>query len=192
LLLTEDWPGLNNDGGTVGVVTTGLEVIEAMTYDPDMHFELLEATAGFSLERVSMALPAHQRDAWHSAAQLAGGATPGLPNSQQVATHTPDKAFALYPDPITPNGDGWDDVLTVAYRFPEPGYAVTIHIYDLGGNLISTLANNALAATEGLAVWNATQGSGQLVRTGSYVVWMQAVHPSGNRILERASTAVSH
>jgi flagellar hook assembly protein FlgD len=85
-----------------------------------------------------------------------------------------------------------DDVLTVAYRFSQPGYAITIRIFDLSGQLIQTVANNALAETEGLAVWNATQDNGGLARTGPYVVWMQAIHPGGDQILQRASAAVSH
>jgi hypothetical protein len=192
LFETLAWPGLSNDGGAMGVATTGLILLEGLAFDPDMHFELLENTAGFSLERLSSSLVASDKATWHSGAQLVGGATPGLMNSQQVAAIHSNPAFTVSPHPITPNGDGMNDVLTVAYRFSQPGYAITIHIFDLSGQLIQTVANNALAETEGLAVWNATEDSGGLARTGPYVVWMQAIHPGGDQILQRASAAVSH
>ena len=80
----------------------------------------------------------------------------------------PDE-FALkanYPNPFNPS-------TTIAYQMPEAG-RVSLVVYDLTGNVVSTLVNESQPAGYYQTVWNGRDQRGVPVATGVYFYRLKA------------------
>jgi hypothetical protein len=71
-----------------------------------------------------------------------------------------------FPNPFNPS-------TTVRYTVPEASQ-VTVMVYDLLGNLVSTLVNDQQQAGSYEVQWNATNDQGDVVPTGNYILKMVA------------------
>ena len=74
---------------------------------------------------------------------------------------------------------------------PKPDYATTIKIFDIEGRLIRDWTNNATLGTEGFVSWNGTDYNQQKAAIGLYIVMIESIHPSGDRIKEKISCVVA-
>ncbi len=182
-LVSNDLPSFSNDEGNVTLFRagpTGAVIIDAFDYREDFHHPLLDDTDGVSLERLNQDAPTQDRNNWHSAAATAGYATPTYKNSQSVPDPTSaDGIFQIPEKKLSPDGDGFQDFLTVNYRTDGPGFAAQAKIFDAEGRLVKTLFNNELLATEGFFRWDGDTDRGGKARVGIYVLWVQLFHPDG-------------
>ena len=83
------------------------------------------------------------------------------------------------PHVFSPDGDGRDDVTSIALRLDEPGYMATIGIYDASGRRVAVPVNNELAGTDNVWSWNGITSEGNEAASGIYIVLAEAVHPDG-------------
>lgn len=181
-------PNFPNDSGTL-VVSCGTTVLETLSYNEDWHLSLLENTEGVSLERLSPQLAAQDPNNWHSAAETYGFATPGLPNSQRLGTLSDDQLALLSPV-ISPDNDGLEDVLQLHYHFSEPGYVLSLTIYDANGREYFGWEKNTLVATEGVLTWDGQTNEGRVSDIGQYLLFVEAIHPSTGQLFRKRFSVV--
>jgi hypothetical protein len=174
-------PNYPNAGGTVILSDKRALVIDAFSYNDALHYPLLGASKGVSLERMDPDAPTQKDFNWHSASADAGYATPGRKNSQVVsATEVlPDDFIHLAPDVFTPDQDGVNDLLLINYEFEKPGYSCSVNIYNRAGQLVRCLVNNELAGTNGFFSWDGLNEQNARCPTGIYVILVRCFHPSG-------------
>ncbi|MDR3297469.1 MAG: gliding motility-associated C-terminal domain-containing protein, partial [Prevotellaceae bacterium] len=84
-----------------------------------------------------------------------------------------------FPETFSPDGDGYDDVLFIAYAMPSEGYIANISIYDAAGRLARTLCRNTTLATEGRLSWDGTCDNGKPAAIGIYVVYAEVFTLNG-------------
>ena len=183
------FPALNNDRGNVMLLHGSGLVIDKMEYDEEMHHPLLRTVEGVSLERLHPDRHSGDPTNWHSASWSCGYATPALPNSQLVESTA--KPFALWVDPeiFSPDNDGFDDVVTIGYRFDEPGFMASVIIFDGEGRPVRSLANNVMLGTTGRFTWDGITDDRRKAGTGIYVVFFEAFDPEG-RLARNLTTVV--
>jgi len=173
------FPSYPDQEGTVVLLNDSLEIIDEFGYTDKMHSPYLASENGVSLERISLEKPAGDASNWTSATSSVGYATPGLPNSQVSATtDLPDE---IVPDPIvfSPNGDGYNDQLTIHYSLSKPGYQANVRIFDIAGRTIKYLVKNESISQQGSWVWQGDSDSQQRLNLGVYIILVELYDPQG-------------
>jgi len=183
-LYAQDLPTFADRAGNVllyRVEGSATITIDEFDYMEDFHNPLLNDKNGVSLERINPNLPTQDSGNWHSATAAVGYATPTYQNSQQIIIpNESNNIFSLSSNSISPDGDGFEDILLINYTTDQTGYSATIHIFDATGRLINKIAQNELLATTGTFKWEGTTTDGQKAPVGIYVLWIEYVNLNGN------------
>jgi len=174
-------PQYANSEGVVVLATKGLETIDRLAYNENMHVPLLSSFKGVSLERIHFDRPTHDVTNWHSAAEDAGFATPGYRNSQFSDAPVVDDPVTIDPEIFSPDMDGRDDVLNIMYRFDQPGFVGTITIYDSRGRLMRKLINNELLGMEGSYSWDGFTDINLKADIGIYIILFEVFDAGGTK-----------
>ena len=165
--------------------------VDSVSYVSDWHFKFLNDQNGVSLERLSPNMESNGNNTWHSAASSVGYASPGSINSQiSVATNT-DLFFSLNSKSLSPDMDGFEDLLILRYKFPESDYLSTIKIFNIEGREMKTLINNKTLGTEGSVAWDGTNNSGEVLPIGVYLVLIECMSPNGELKREKLSVLLA-
>ncbi len=184
-------PSMPDQEGTIVLLNLQNLYLDSLHYFADWHFPLLSDKNGVSLERLSFTMNTNSRDNWHSAASTVGYATPGFKNSQVIVPRKAEQYFNPVSRTLSPDEDGFEDVLVLHYTLPGPDYVASVLIYDIEGRLIRHLVNNMSLGTEGLLNWDGTDGGSQKAPIGIYIVWIEAFNAVGERIREKLSIVVA-
>ena len=176
----KDLPNFNNETDEVILMTKATNMIDAFAYNEDMHYPLLVGNEGVSLERISFERTTNDASNWHSASEMAGYATPAYKNSQHLDSEDINDGFIIEPEVFSPNNDGIDDVLSIQFSLNEAGYKVSIVIYNGRGQEVCNIANNELLGTNGAFTWNGVNETGQKVKMGMYIVYIELVALNGD------------
>lgn len=175
-------PALNDSGGSMALAGPDLQMLDAFTFTDKFHFPLLENPEGVSLERISVNLPTQSSQNWTSAAASVGYGTPGYVNSQQGAALESDGTITVQPEIFSPDQDGFDDVLSIAYEFENAGNVLHINIYDEAGRLIKKLVKGEYCGHTGQYIWAGGTETGLRPAVGIYVLvaeWFNAAGEKG-------------
>jgi hypothetical protein len=173
-------PAYNNGSGTVVLVDAANVVLDLFRYSDKLHFTLVNKPEGYSLERVDPDRPTSDNTNWQTAADIAGKATPGFQNSQYSKAPTASGELVVETPIFSPDNDGFQDLLTVGYRFDKPGFVGTMVVYDLAGREARRLMDNQLLGTEGAISWDGILDSGSLGRIGPYILVLEVYDLEGN------------
>lgn len=165
--LEMDIPSYNNDSGTVYLLQDNT-IRDAVSYLDDWHFKLLDSKDGKSLERINPDGPGNSDDNWHTAAEAIGFGTPGGRNSQYSPAIT-NGEFSYTNQTVSPDNDGFEDVLQINYELLEPGYLGTFRIYDDRGRFIAEVIHNELLAVQGSFTWDGLLEDGTKASIGTCV-----------------------
>lgn len=187
-----DLPSFNNDEGSVVLQDPTGTQLDRFDYNDDLHFSLLNNTEGYSLERVDPDRPTDDNTNWHSAADIAGRATPGFKNSEYSKTASATGDLTIDPAIFSPDNDGYQDLLTIAYRFDEPGFVGNMSVYDIAGREARKLMENQLLGTDGAISWNGILDSGSLGRMGPYIVVLEVFDLAGNVEKFKKTVTLAH
>lgn len=186
LVETSALPSLPDDSGSLVVMDAAGRILDVFRYNARMHHPLLFDREGVALERVDPRSPTQNPDNWHSAATDAGYGSPTRRNSQHRTADTSTGGVSLYPETLSPDMDGFDDLLTLTYRFSESGHTATIAIYDSFGRRVKTLVRNTLCGTVGHFRWNGLDDADGRLPSGPYFVVMETTDTKGrNRVWRR-------
>ncbi len=176
------------------VIFTGVDfVIDRFFYLDDYHYADLRDDNGISLERISFSVPANQADNWHSAASTVRFATPGYENSQAQRDREDETDPVVgFPDVITPDGDGIDDVFNISYQFDQPGMNARVTILDRAGRVVKTVRQQELLGTgEGTFFWDGRSDAGSRVPIGPYILLFEVTNQqTGSHELYRFALVV--
>lgn len=182
-------PSFNTDSSTVYLINNANELMDKVSYTSEWHFKLLDVTDGVSLERLDPKGISEDSNNWHSAAEAIGFATPGGKNSQYMPALL-NGDFAFTSNTISPDNDGFEDVLQVNYEMSEPGLLGKFTIYDDRGRLIRNLFNNELLATSGTIIWDGVTDSEVKASIGTYVAVFEAYSIKGALIYTKTKAFV--
>lgn len=183
------FPAYNNNEGTVVLITPWEEILDEFSYSVKLHFALLNTTDGVSLERINFNRPTDDPGNWHSASQNAGFATPAYQNSQYMLSPEGNDEVVVSPEIFSPDNDGYNDVLAITCNFAEPGYSVTIRIFDSRGRQVALVARNEPAGAGNLFTWDGTSDKHEKAPIGIYIVHVEVFNFSG-KVKQFKKTAV--
>jgi hypothetical protein len=159
----EDFPAieakmsLTNSGETISLIDPDHNM-QSFTWDKD-------CGDGTSIERISS-----EEDEWFCCID-SNRCTPGKKNS--VSVEYSDKLeLNIFPNPFSPDGDGFEDEVTFQYALPEMA-ELTIKVYDIKGRLIKTLMEDEPQVT-GERSWDGRDDKNRMVRVGVSIVLAEA------------------
>jgi hypothetical protein len=176
--LRTNMPSLPDDEGSVVLVDSAGNMIDAFSYSDQMHSVFIKEEDGVSLERISMPASTNDASNWKSASSVSGYATPGYVNSNSLTPGISDEAVAIEPEIFMPVY-GQPDFTQIRYRFDQGGFVANVRIFDPHGREIKQLANNEILGTEGSFRWDGDQDNGNKARIGSYMVWFEVFDDKG-------------
>ena len=176
-LYETDLPSYSNDSGTVYLIHNNV-VMDRVAYNDDWHFQLLDNTDGVSLERIDPIGSSSDGNNWHSAAEAIGFGTPGLVNSQFYPAIA-NGEFSYTNDVVSPDSDGYQDVLQINYEMIEAGYVGHFTVYDDRGRLITRVVESELLGASGTFTWGGVKEDGTKASIGTYVGVFEAFQLEG-------------
>jgi len=175
----KSFPTFSDDSGIAVLLNDSLEMIDEFSYSANMHSPFLADENGVSLERISLGKTTSARSNWASAAGSVGFATPGLLNSQTRSEAVIQDEIIPEPTAFSPNGDGYNDELSIRFKFSKPGYIANVRIFDAAGRQVKFLVKNESQAQEGSWSWNGTSESGQRLNLGVYIILVEVFDQEG-------------
>jgi hypothetical protein len=174
----KDIPTLTNDSDWVVIINASQTVVDKVHYHEKWHLPLLNETKGISLERISVEELSQKESNWHSAAESCGFATPAYQNSQFIGGKNTDE-LKIIPAIFSPDNDGYNDVLSIAYLLNEPGWIASLSIFDSEGRLIKQLVKNELLASSGTFFWDGFTDENRKATIGIYILYMDSFNTKG-------------
>lgn len=189
-LLECDLPTYPNDGGAVVLARKDSTVVEHFHYLPEMHSRLLRNKAGVALERKSFDTDCNAAGNWFSASSTAGYGTPTSENSQSTEYLSEETGFNFSSTMLSPDGDGYQDELSISYQLEGNEIYVNIMLFDARGNLLRRLLNDALLGTHGEIVWDGRDDNGTLLPQGRYVMYINLYDLHGTRQTIKRSVSI--
>ncbi len=173
-------PSLPDDEGVLILYYRDLEKVDCLHYSEDQHFDLLSNTAGISLERIDPDRKSADITNWHSATGLSGWGTPGAKNSVLIEDENNPGGVVLSSKKITPDNDGFEDILTIDLMFESADRVVTIFIFNDNGFRVRKLAESITSGEREKVSWDGTDDYGTIVAEGIYIVFIRSVGKNGN------------
>lgn len=170
--------GLNSSGDDVVLRDAAGATIDSVSYLPAWHRPDLDDADGTSLERASPSAPSTDARSWSSSVARSGG-TPGAPNSIGLTPRVASAEIAVEPATISPDADGFQDVVRISWRLPLRTARVMITLHDRHGRLIDRIVNNEPSGPEGEVIWRGYDPRGMPLPPEIYVVGIEAYDPVG-------------
>jgi hypothetical protein len=172
-------PSMPDDKGHLILFSRELVKIDEVSYSEKMLSSLLSGYDGVALEKINPANKSEDAKNWHSASENSGWGTPGAPNSVWPETPAGSDMVNLSSSKITPNEDGFEDMLVIDFNLTGISNIVSVRIYDESGRYIRKVAENMYAGPQASLVWDGTGDDGSLVSTGIYIVFITIFDDSG-------------
>jgi len=177
--VTTPIPAMNDDSGSIALISNDGIMMDHFLYVDDFHTPLLKDKEGVSLERISISEFTNAASNWKSASSAAGYATPGYLNSNSRPENFVDEnAVSIEPEIFSPNVPG-QDFAKINYRFDQGGFVANVKIVDQQGRLIKEIANNQTLSIEGFFRWDGDRDDGSNARRGYYFVWVEVFSLEG-------------
>lgn len=191
LMLETALPSFADDEGTVVILNTQGSIVDELQYTAGWHHPLMSTAQGVSLERINPMGSTQEQDNWHSAASTTRFGTPGYRNSQSVPyTLSSDKILTPSSLVISPDQDGFQDIMRLQYVLDQPGYLANIDVYSAWGSLVHTIANNQLCGTKGEFVWDGLNMQQFPLKRGAYILQARFHLPNGKMRQQKIAIGV--
>ena len=181
------FPTLNNDTDDLKLFSSSKRLQDRVLYQSS--WMRREVSPGTSLERIHPDISSFLAENWAASADPTG-ATPGRVNSIFVEKPTEKSVLEIQPNPFSPDGDGYEDYAIFEYRLPFPTGFITIHIYDIKGRKIKSIADHSAVGQHGNFIWDGRDDSGRLSRMGIYVVLVRIFEPYADKFQEFKKSVV--
>jgi hypothetical protein len=181
VLQVSSLPSFADDKGIVVLLNSTGDVVDELAYHKDWHFALINEPEGVSLERIDPTAQTQNKNNWHSAAATAGYGTPGYQNSQYRTTEKSIAAITVSTAIFSPDGDGFDDVVTIHYQLAETGFVANMSIFDAGGRLVRQLVKNDLLSPKGFWKWDGLGERQNKLPIGTYIIFTEIFNLEGKK-----------
>ncbi|MBC6109645.1 lamin tail domain-containing protein [Pedobacter fastidiosus] len=170
-------PAYSNDKGSV-ILLSSNQVVDRLNYNAKIHHPLIQDEDGISIERVSFEVDANDPNNFKSAAATVGFATPTYKNSQEF--NGEENFVNLQSKTFSPDGDGFEDFLTLDYQLAENSSLATVNVFSDRGKLVRKLLVNQTIATKGNLNWDGLNDQGTSCGIGIYIVLFDVFDLKGN------------
>lgn len=180
---------LSNEGALLKVYDVLNNIIDSVNYNPGWHNSNIPDTKGYSLERINPALNSNDRSNWNSCTSVLGG-TPGNRNSIFTSNENNSNQVNVFPNPFSPDGDGFEDYTIIKYKLKLSISQLRIKVYDIKGRLVRTLLNNQLSGNEGQVIFDGKNDNGEKLRIGIYILFIEALNDIGGVVEQTKATVV--
>lgn len=191
LLQPASMPSFPDEEGYVLALGAQGQVLDEVHYRDDWHFALISNTEGISLEKIEPGAASQDPSSWHSAASGSGYATPTALNSQYRNNAAAPAMISCSPKMFSPDNDGRDDILSIQYSFPEPGYVASITLFDVAGRPVRYLVRNALVGVTGQWFWDGLGEQGKQLPAGPYILLSECFNLQGKKFRERQALVLA-
>ena len=165
--------GLNNGSDIVRLLNSSGETVDSLHYTEAWHVRRLRDTRGVALERVRYEGASDDSASWSSSVDPRGG-TPHGENSRLLAPSTGEGILRLGSTIISPDADGHEDLLRIAWSLPTEGASITISLYDREGRIAARPLENRLLGGEGEIIWDGADREGRPLPIGPYLLHLEA------------------
>jgi hypothetical protein len=172
-------PSMPDDNGHLILLNRQLGIIDEVAYNEKMHYSLISGYEGISLEKVRPSVLSYDPKNWHSASESSGWGTPGAPNSVYSEQPATDDRLVFSSTRITPDNDGYEDLLVIDINLYGKGNVITVMVYDETGDFVCKLADNLLAGSRASVTWDGTGEDGSLVNSGIYIILITVFDDTG-------------
>ncbi len=183
-------PALNSDFGILVLHDSLGRLLDSLSYSDKQHAAAIQNPKGIALEKAEESVLS--ADAiWTSASSSAAYGTPGMRNSQFRGKATSEENWWLDSRRMSPDQDGFEDLLLIRYKQTETEARVVLHITDFSGKLLATLAQGDLLGQEGTYSWDGHCLDGSIVKPGAYCLFIETYTATSNK-KSRLSFSVLH
>jgi Lamin Tail Domain/Bacterial Ig-like domain len=172
-------PSYSDDKGNVLLLNNTGAMVDELPYDEKWHFALIDNREGVALERINPNASTKNKDNWTSAAKDIGYGTPTSQNSQFRLDIQVQGEVTVTPEVFSPDNDGFDDFLTISYRFPQNGYVMNVTVFDASGRPVRALQRNALCGQTGSFRWDGLDDKFAKLPLGPYVIFTEIFNLEG-------------
>lgn len=179
IILSNSLPSLPNDKGNVVVTNAQGNILDAVDYDANWHFALIDNNEGVALERINYDQTSQDKNNWTSAASTAGYGTPGYRNSEFKADLKLQGTLVVSPTLFSPDNDGVNDFVSIQYAMPGPGYVANITIFDAAGRPVKWLVRNANLGLKGDFRWDGLDDNSKKLPVGIYIIYTEVFNLTG-------------
>jgi len=173
-------PSMPDDAGTITLYDNSLNVIDRVDYKSSMHLLFLSGNDGIALEKVGTNLSSDYSYNWHSASETCNWGTPGAPNSVLVSEPEGKIGMTLSSERISPDGDGFEDVLAISIVPGGIDNIVTVTIFNDRGYVVKNLAERFVTGEKAIFVWDGKAENGSGLMPGLYLIIADCYNPAGN------------
>ncbi len=182
--IPETFPRLNNDFDAVFLFDPSGTLIEHVEYGYGQF-----GGDGISIERISPKASSEDPTNWSPSVSVEGG-TPGCQNSVMLSTLYPSATLSAFPNPFSPDDDGFEDVTEITYHLPMKIAHINLHIYDVHGRQIRVLMGGVLSGSQGSITWDGRDGEGCVSTMGIYIIFLEALESMAGKVLTVKTTVV--
>jgi hypothetical protein len=172
-------PSMPDDEGSVVLLDRALNILDRVDYSSSMHLDFLDNKEGIALEKVGPMLSSGFPTNWHSASEACGWGTPGAPNSVLVNEAPAGEGLNLSAARVSPDGDGFEDAVSVRVVPGGSDNVVTVTIFNSRGYPVRRLAERFFAGEEALIVWDGTGDDGRRLSAGLYLIVAESYNSRG-------------
>jgi hypothetical protein len=187
----ESFISISNDGGSLAIFDMLGNTIDSIKFSEDQHFELLKSVDGVSLERVSFSGSSISPSNWQSASASVGYATPGYQNSQYIDLSPSTANYTLVSKSVSPDNDGYEDLLTLRYTTEEPETVLNGYVYNLAGTLVHHPFNNETLGSTGVISWDGVTDNGSKAPIGNYILLLESFTLDGKVTKKKLAFSVA-
>jgi hypothetical protein len=174
-------PSMPDDKGILILFNSELDVIDKVSYSEKMQYPLLSGFEGIALEKTGRCNFSGESASWHSATENSGWGTPGGPNSVFIELLSQADKVNLSSTKITPDNDGYEDLLSISLSLKGNGNVVSVSVFDEAGSFVRKIAANMLTGAETTFIWDGTADDGSPVNSGIYIILIDLFDDKGKR-----------
>jgi hypothetical protein len=172
-------PSMPDDKGHLLLLDNMANIIDEIIYTDEMHHPLLSGNEGIALEKIRPDISSSDPSAWHSASESSGWGTPGRSNSVYVPDPEMNDMITLSSGRISPDNDGYEDMLVIDLKAEGTGNVISVTIFDETGSYVRKIMENFFAGTEATIIWDGTADDGTMVGSGIYIILIDLYNDKG-------------
>ncbi len=178
------FPGLNNTSDGIYLYDMTGIIIDSLVYTLD--WGIVENR---TMEKYRPEFVSSDSSRWAVAVNETGQ-TPGQTNSVYYEQLSKTGQLILEPNPFSPDGDGFDDLLYIKYKLPFENGVISIQIFDVIGRTIAVPYWNMFTAQENILTWDGKRKNGESARIGVYIIKVKAADQTSRKTWEDIQTVV--